>query len=396
MEKLGIQDLDLKGKKVLVRVDFNVPLDEKQNIIDDTRIRESLPTIRYIMQKGGKPILISHLGRPKGVDPRLSLFPVAVKLEELLEKKVIFVKDCVGPEVKKAVDNLRDEVLLLENLRFHPEEEKNAPNFARDLAGLADLFVNDAFGTVHRAHASTAGVNKYLTSAAGFLVQKEIQFLGKALANPERPFVAILGGAKISGKIEVITNLMEKVDKLLIGGGMVYNFLQAEGYSVGDSLLEENKIGLAKDILSRVKTKNIPLILPVDFVIADAFRADARTQVVSKGNIPVGWRGMDIGPRTVELFRQELKNAQTVVWNGPLGVFEFSPFSQGTNAIARVLADLTSRGVTTIIGGGDTAAAIVKAGLSDRVSHISTGGGASLEFLEGKVLPGIAALSDKC
>lgn len=396
MEKLGVQDLDLKGKKVLVRVDFNVPLDEKQNITDDTRIRESLPTIRYIMEKGGKPILISHLGRPKGVDPQLSLIPVAVKLKELLGKKVIFVKDCVGPEVKTAVDKVRDEVLLLENLRFHPEEEKNDPNFARELASLADIFVNDAFGTLHRAHASTAGVCKYLTSAAGFLVQKEVRFLRRAIENPKRPFVAILGGAKISGKIEVISNLMEKVDKLLIGGGMAYSFLQVEGYSVGDSLLEEDKIGLAKDILSRAKVKDIPLILPVDFVIADAFRADARTQVVPKGNIPGGWQGMDIGPRTVELFRQELKNSQTVVWNGPLGVFEFSPFSQGTNAIAQVLADLTSRGATTIIGGGDTAAAIVKTGLSDRMSHISTGGGASLEFLEGKVLPGIAALSNKC
>lgn len=395
LDKVGIQDLKLKGKRVLVRVDFNVPLDEKQNITDDTRIRESLPTIRYIIDKEGKPILISHLGRPKGVEPQFSLFPVASKLKELLGEEVIFVKDCIGPEVKKAAQAQKEEVLLLENLRFHPEEEKNEPRFAQELASLADVFVNDAFGTIHRAHASTVGVCKYLPSAAGFLVQKEIQSLGKLIQNPARPFVAILGGAKISGKIDVINNLMEKVDKLLIGGGMSYTFLRAEGFSVGDSILEEEKIDLAKNILSRAKTKKISFFLPIDHVIADDFRADAHRQIVPREKIPAGWQGMDIGPQTVSLYQQELKNARTVFWNGPLGVFEMPSFSEGTNAIAQVLANLTSQGVATIIGGGDTAAAIARAGLSHRMTHISTGGGASLEFLEGKALPGIVALSDK-
>jgi phosphoglycerate kinase len=397
MEKLTIDDLKLKDKKVLVRVDFNVPLDEKCEVTDDTRIVESLPTIKKILQDGGKAILMSHLGRPKGKDPKLSLAPVAKRLEKLLGKPVKFVSDCIGPEVEKAVSQLKSgECLLLENLRFYPEEEKNNPEFAKKLANLGEIYINDAFGTAHRAHASTEGVTKYFKQcAAGYLMQKELKYLGMALTNPKRPFVAILGGAKISGKIDVIENLLDKVDALLIGGGMAFTFYKGMSKEIGKSLLETDKIDLAKDILKKAEAKKVNFKLPEDFVVAPEAKEEAPSKIVDKNNIPQDWQGLDIGPKTLEQFTRELDKARTVVWNGPMGVFEVKKFAQGTVKIAEELARISAKGATTIVGGGDSAAAVTKAGLEKKLTHISTGGGASLEFLEGKTLPGVAALTDK-
>lgn len=398
MKKLTIDDLQLKGKRVLVRVDFNVPLDDKQHVTDDTRIVESLPTIKKILAEGGRAILMSHLGRPKGKPkPEFSLKPVAERLSQILSRDVKMAPDCVGPEVKKIVESLKDgECLLLENLRFHAEEEANDQAFAKELALLGDVFVNDAFGSAHRAHASTEGVTKFVSdSAAGYLMMKELEFLGQAVGEPKRPYVAILGGSKISGKIDVIQNLMKKVDALLVGGGMIFTFFKAEGMEIGDSLLEADKVDLARQILQEVKKRNVRFLLPVDCVVADKFDNAAASKVVGVKNVPAGWRGLDIGPETVKMFNEEIGKAKTVVWNGPMGVFEMDNFANGTNAIAGALADVTTRGAVTIVGGGDSAAAISKAGLQTKVSHVSTGGGASLEFLEGKILPGVAALSDK-
>ncbi len=391
MNKKTVKDLDVKGKKVLVRVDFNVPLDDQQNITDDRRIVSALPTIRYLLNHGAAVILMSHLGRPKGqVQPEYSLGPVATRLSELLTQPVRMVPDCVGPDVQAAVAAMNPgDVVLLENLRFHNEETKNEPEFARQLASLADLYVNDAFGTAHRAHASTEGVTHYLPAAAGFLMEKELDFLGKAVESPEHPFVAILGGAKISDKIGVIDNLLGKVDKLIIGGGMANTFLKAQGYAVADSLVEDDSLDSARTLLKQGQNK---LILPVDVVVADGFANDAQKQVVKIDAVPAGWRILDIGPDTVKLFSDLLTTAKTVVWNGPMGVFEFPEFAKGTFALAHTLANIQA---VTIIGGGDSAAAIEQAGLADRITHISTGGGASLEFLEGKTLPGVAALADR-
>ncbi len=397
MEKLTIDDLQLKDKRVLVRVDFNVPLDKKCEVTDDRRIVESLPTINKILQDGGKLILMSHLGRPKGRTQELSLLPVAKRLEKLLGKPVKFVNDCIGPEVEKAVSGLKSgECLLLENLRFYPEEEKNNPEFAKKLAGLGDIYINDAFGTAHRAHASTEGVTKYIQQcAAGYLMQKELKYLDMALSHPKRPFVAILGGAKISGKIDVIENLMNKVDALLIGGGMSFTFFKSMGKEIGKSLLEPDKIDMAKEILKQAKEKKVNLVLPVDVVVAAGATDDAATKIVGIDNIPPDMQGLDIGPKTLDIFSAELKKAKTVVWNGPMGVFEVKKFATGTIRVAEILAGITQNGATTIVGGGDSAAAVTQAGLEDKLTHISTGGGASLEFLEGKVLPGVAALTDK-
>jgi phosphoglycerate kinase len=398
MEKLIIDDLELEDKKVLVRVDFNVPLDEKKEVADDKRIKESLPTIKKILQDGGKAILMSHLGRPKGKKvPEMSLAPAAKRLEKLLGKPVKFVNDCIGPEVEKAVSELKSgECILLENLRFYPEEEKNDEEFAQKLASLGEVYVNDAFGTAHRAHASTEGVTKYFKQcAAGYLMQKELKYLGLALTNPQRPFVAILGGAKISGKIDVISNLMDKVDAILIGGAMAFTFYKALGKGIGKSLLEPDKINLAKDILKKAEEKKLNFKLPEDFVVAPEAKEDAPSKIVDKDNIPQDWQGSDIGPKTLEQFSKELNNAKTVVWNGPMGVFEVDKFAIGTMKIAQILAEITERGAVTIVGGGDSAAAVAKAGLEGKLTHISTGGGASLEFLEGKTLPGVAALTDK-
>jgi len=397
MEKLTIDDLQLRNKKVLVRVDFNVPLDKKCEVTDDRRIVESLPTINKILQDGGKLILMSHLGRPKGRTQELSLLPVAKRLERLLGKPVKFVNDCIGPEVEKAVSELKSgECLLLENLRFYPEEERNDPEFAKKLAGLGDIYINDAFGTAHRSHASTEGVTKYIKQcAAGYLMQKELKYLGMALSDPKRPFVAILGGAKISGKIDVIENLMNKVDAILIGGGMSFTFFKSKGKEIGKSLLEPDKIDLAKEILKQAKEKKVNFVLPVDVVVAAEASEDAVTQIVDIDSIAPDMQGLDIGPKTLAIFSAELKKAKTVVWNGPMGVFEIKKFANGTIKIAEILAGLTQGGATTIVGGGDSAAAVTQAGLEDKLTHISTGGGASLEFLEGKVLPGVAALTDK-
>ncbi|NLN26610.1 MAG: phosphoglycerate kinase [Firmicutes bacterium] len=388
-----LTDLDVKGKRVLVRVDFNVPLDEARHITDDTRIRAALPTIEHLLNEGAAVILMSHLGRPKGVDDALRLDPVATRLSELLGRPVKKVDDCVGPEVEAAARELGPgEVLLLENLRFYKEETANDPEFARRLASIADVYVNDAFGAAHRAHASTAGVADYLPAAAGLLLARELDVLGGALENPERPFVAILGGAKVSDKIGVITNLLTKVDALLIGGGMAYTFLKAKGYEVGKSLLDAERIELAKELMAEAEKRGVRLLLPVDVVIADDFSEDASTREVDVDSIPADWEALDIGPKTCQLFAEEVAKAKTIVWNGPMGVFEMAPFAHGTRAVAEALA--ASKG-TTIIGGGDSAAAVQQFGLAERMTHISTGGGASLEFLEGKVLPGVAALAPK-
>uniref|UniRef100_A0A7V3E7R0 Phosphoglycerate kinase n=1 Tax=Ignavibacterium album TaxID=591197 RepID=A0A7V3E7R0_9BACT len=397
MNKLTIDKVELKSKRVLVRVDFNVPLDENLNITDDTRIVESLPTIKKIIAEGGKAILMSHLGRPKGgPNPKYSLKPTAKRLGELLGKEVNLAPDCIGDEVKAMVNQMKDgDVLILENVRFHPEEEKNDPEFAKQLAELGDVYINDAFGSAHRAHASTEGVTKFIkVSAAGYLMQKELEYLGAAVSNPKRPYVAILGGAKISGKIDVINNLLDKVDTMIIGGGMAFTFFKAQGKEIGKSLLEEEKIQLAKEVLEKVKSTGVKFLLPVDVVVAAEFNNDSPASVVGVDAIPSDKMGLDIGPETIKLFRDEILKAKTVVWNGPMGVFEFDNFAKGTFAIAEALAEATSNGVVTVVGGGDSAAAIAKAGLKDKVSHVSTGGGASLEFLEGKILPGVAALND--
>lgn len=394
MNKVTVNDLEVSGKRVFVRVDFNVPVDSDQNITDDRRIVAALPTVNRLIERGAKVILASHFGRPKGKRVEsMSLRPVAVRLSELLGKPVKMLDDCVGPEVQQAIASMDNgDVVLLENLRFHSEEEANDPEFAKKLASLADAYVNDAFGTAHRAHASTEGMTRHLPSAAGFLVQKEIEVMGKALQNPERPFLAILGGAKVSTKIDVITNLLDKVDTLIIGGAMTYTFFKARGYEVGRSLLEIDKLDTAKDIERLAEEKGVKLLLPVDNVIADAFSADANTRVVTPGNIPEDWEGLDIGPKTIELFVQEIKKAGTIIWNGPVGAFEMAPFAEGTRAIASAIAESDA---VTIVGGGDSAAAVEQMGFADKMTHVSTGGGASLEFLEGKELPGIAALDDK-
>ena len=391
MAKLTIEDLDLAGKRVLMRVDFNVPL-KGGKITDDGRIKAALPSIEYVLKQGGKLILMSHLGRPDGkVVPELSMSPVAERLSNLLGEKVTKMQDCIGENVRNTVKRMkRGDIIVLENLRFHPEEEANDPEFAKQLAALGEVFVSDAFGTVHRAHASTAGVCKYLPSAAGFLIKKELEFLGKVLDNPARPLAAILGGAKVSDKIPVITNLLKLTDIMLIGGAMSYTFLKTQGKAVGASKVEDGQLEKAREILALAASRKVDFCLPVDHVVADDMKEDAATQVVT--DIPAGKKGLDIGPATVELYRRKLAGAKTIVWNGPMGVFEMKPFEAGTRAIAETLADSKA---LTVVGGGDSAAATEKYGLSSKMSHVSTGGGASLEFLEGKELQGIAALTDK-
>ena len=394
MNKKTVRDIDLKNKRVLVRCDFNVPMDENRNITDNRRIVAALPTIKYLLEQNCKIVLCSHLGRPKGeFKEEFSLKPVAKELSRLLGKDVIMANDVIGPDAKNKAENLKNgEIMLLENVRFHREETDNDPNFSKELASFGEVFVNDAFGTAHRAHASTEGVTKYLPAVSGFLIEKEVKFLGEALNNPERPFVAILGGAKVSDKIGVIDSLLEKVDTLMIGGGMAYTFFKAQGYEVGNSLCEPDKCDLALKLMEKAKEKNVKFMLPIDTKIGKEFKPDTESKTVGWKEIPEGWEGFDIGEKTIEMFKEELKNAKTVIWNGPLGLFEFDQFAIGTNEIAKDLATLNA---TTIIGGGDSAAAVEKAGLGDKMTHISTGGGASLEFLEGKKLPGIEALMDK-
>ena len=397
LNKKSVEDVAVAGKRVLVRCDFNVPLDADRNITDETRIDGALPTIQYLIRNNAKVILCSHMGKPKGEPkPELSLAPVAKKLSEKLGKEVIFAADdnVVGKNAKKAVAEMKDgDVVLLENTRYRAEETKNVDTFSEELASLADIFVNDAFGTAHRAHCSNVGVTKYLkTAVAGYLIQKEIEFLGNAVNNPERPFVAILGGSKVSSKISVINNLLEKVDTLIIGGGMAYTFIKALGGNVGNSLLEEDYLDYAKEMMDKAKAKGVSLLIPVDTVVAKEFSNDAEHKTVDRGQIEDGWEGLDIGEKTIKLYSDAIRSAKTVVWNGPMGVFEMPTFAKGTNAIAQVLAEIDA---VTIIGGGDSVAAVNQAGLGDKMTHISTGGGASLEFLEGKELPGIVALNDK-
>lgn len=394
MSKKTLRDVDVKDKRVLVRVDFNVPQDDALEITDDSRIVGALPTIEYLMSHGAKVVLCSHLGRPKGeFKAKYSLAPAAKRLSELLGKPVTMCKDVIGADADAVVAGLEaGEVCLLENLRFHKEEEKNEPQFAKKLAGYGEIYVNDAFGTAHRAHASTKGVAHYLPAVSGFLIEKELKFLGKALDDPERPFVAILGGAKVSDKIGVINNLLEKVDVLIIGGGMAYTFQKAMGGEVGKSLLEADKVDYAREMMEKAKKKGVKLLLPIDTLAADSFVNEAKSMVVKTGEIPADYQGLDIGPETTKLFTDAIRSAKTVVWNGPMGVFEFPNFAKGTQAVAQAMAD--SKG-TTIVGGGDSAAAVVQMGFGDKISHISTGGGASLEFLEGLILPGVAALNDK-
>lgn len=394
MNKKTVKDIDLKGKKVFVRCDFNVPMDENQNITDNTRIVAALPTIKYLLEQNCKIILASHLGRPKGeVKPEFSLKPVAKELSKQLGKEVIMANDVIGEDAMSKASNLKEgEIMLLENVRFHREETDNDPEFAKKLASMAETFVNDAFGTAHRAHASTTGIADYIPGVAGFLIEKELKFLGNAINNPERPFVAILGGAKVSDKIGVIDSLLDKVDTLMIGGGMAYTFFKAQGYNVGNSLCEVEKTGLALQAMEKAKAKGVKLLLPIDTKVGKEFKPDTESKTVAWTEIPDEWEGFDIGEKTIEMFKKELQNAKTVIWNGPLGLFEFEQFAIGTNEIAKTLAELDA---TTIIGGGDSAAAVTKAGLADKMTHISTGGGASLEFLEGKKLPGIECLQDK-
>ena len=394
LNKKTVEDIDVKGKRVIVRVDFNVPLDENLNITDDKRIVGALPTIKYLIDHGAKTILVSHLGRPKsGFEEKYSMKPVAKRLSELLGKEVIMAKDVIGEDAKAKAAALKEgEVLLLENVRFHKEETKNDPNFAKELASLAEIFVNDAFGTAHRAHASTAGLADYLPAVCGFLIKKEIEVMGKALSNPKRPFVAILGGAKVSDKIGVIENLLDKVDSLLIGGGMAYTFLKAKGYHIGNSICEDDKLDLARELMEKAEKKGVNLMLPIGSIVAKEFKNDTEYKYVPSDAMPDGWMGVDIGSLTIEKFAKEIKKAKTIVWNGPMGVFEFPNFAVGTKEIARAVAE---SGAISIVGGGDSAAAIEQLGFADKITHISTGGGASLEFLEGKVLPGIAVLMDK-
>lgn len=394
MNKKTVKDIDLKGKKVLVRCDFNVPMDENQNITDNTRIVAALPTIKYLLENNCAVILCSHLGRPKGeFKPEFSLKPVAEELAKLLGKEVIMAKDVIGEDAKtKAAELQNGEIMLLENVRFHKEETDNDAEFAKELASMAEIYVSDAFGAVHRAHASTAGVAKYLPAVAGFLIEKELKFLGNAVSNPERPFVAILGGAKVSDKIGVIDNLLEKVDTLIIGGGMAYTFLKAQGYEVGNSICELDKLDLAIELMKKAEEKGVKFMLPIDTRLGKTENPEGESKTVKCTEIPEGWEGFDIGEETIKLFEEELKKAKTVVWNGPLGLFEVSQYAVGTNCIAKALAEANC---TTIIGGGDSAAAVKKAGVEDKMTHISTGGGASLEFLEGKALPGIECLLDK-
>lgn len=394
MAKKTVRDIDVSGKRVLVRVDFNVPLDSEGNVTDDTRINAALPTIKFLAEKKAKVILMSHLGRPKGqVNEKYRMDPVAARLEQLLGASVRKVDDCIGEQVQQAVDSLTPgDVILLENVRFHHGEEKNEADFARQLAALGDILVNDAFGTAHRAHASNKGVTQFIPAVAGFLMEKEISMLSQVLSSPAKPFVAIIGGAKVSDKIGVIDNLLQKVNTLLIGGGMANTFLKANGLEIGKSLLEEDKVELAGQLIKKAKDQGVELVLPVDVVVAPEAKADASAKVVSVSEIPGDQMALDIGPQTVQDFSAQVKGAATVVWNGPIGVFEMEPFASGTVDVARALAD--SRAVT-VIGGGDSAAAVEKAGVADKITHISTGGGASLKFLEGKELPGVAALQDK-
>lgn len=396
MNKKTLKDYSYAGKKVLVRCDFNVPMDENRNITDDIRITSSLPTIKYLVEQGAKVILMSHLGRPKGeANPKYSLAPVAKRLRELLEKDVIFAQDnmVVSDNVRDMLKDMKNgDVALLENTRYRKEEEKNGEEFSKDLASLGELYVNDAFGTSHRAHASNVGVSTHLPSAVGFLVEKEISIMGKALEEPERPFLAILGGAKVSDKIGVIENLINKVDSIIVGGGMAFTFLKAQGYTIGTSLLEDDKIELAKSLLEKAKANNVSLLLPVDVVVAKEFKNDTEFKTVKIDSIPEDMMGLDIGEVSIKLFSDEIKNAKTIIWNGPMGVFEMDNFNKGTFAIANALVE---SGGITIIGGGDSASAVEKAGVADKVTHVSTGGGASLELLEGKVLPGIAAISER-
>lgn len=391
MNKKTVKDIDLKGKKVLVRCDFNVPMDENQNITDNTRIVAALPTIKYLLENDCAIILCSHLGRPKGeFKPEFSLKPVAKELNNLLGKEVIMANDVIGEDAKTKATNLEQgQILLLENVRFHKEETDNDSAFAQELASMAEVYVSDAFGSTHRAHASTAGVAEFLPAVSGFLIEKELKFLGNAISNPERPFVAILGGAKVSDKIGVIDSLLEKVDTLMIGGGMAYTFFKAQGYEVGNSICELDKLDLAKDLMKKAEEKGVKLMLPVDTKIGKEFKPDTESKTVAWTEIPEGWEGFDIGEETIKQYMEELQKAKTVVWNGPLGLFEFDQFAVGTNSIAKALAEIDA---TTIIGGGDSSAAVKKIGLEDKMTHISTGGGASLEFLEGKALPGIECL----
>ena len=394
MNKKTVKDIDLKGKKVFVRCDFNVPMDKEQNITDNTRIVAALPTIKYLLEQNCKIILASHLGRPKGeVKPEFSLKPVAKELSRLLGKEVIMANDVIGEDATSKAANLKEgEIMLIENVRFHREETDNDPEFAKKLASMAEIFVNDAFGAAHRAHASTAGIADYLPAVSGFLIEKELTVLGNAINNPERPFMAILGGAKVSDKIGVIDSLLDKVDTLMIGGGMAYTFFKAQGYNVGNSLCEVDKVDLALEAMEKAKQKGVKLLLPVDTKVGKEFKPDTESKTVAWTEIPDDWEGFDIGEKTIAMFKEELKNAKTVIWNGPLGLFEFDQFAIGTNEIAKALSELDA---TTIIGGGDSGAAVEKAGLADKMTHISTGGGASLEFLEGKKLPGIECLQDK-
>lgn len=396
LNKRTVKDLDVKGKKVLVRCDFNVPMDDNSNITDDRRIRSSLPTINYLIENNAKVILMSHLGRPKGeANPKFSLAPVAKRLSELLNREVLFAQDdnVVSDKVVKMVSSMKEgDIVLLENTRFRKEETKNGENFAKELASLGELYVNDAFGTCHRSHTSNVGVSKLLPSAVGFLVEKEITIMGNALENPERPFLAILGGAKVSDKIGVIDNLLNKVNSIIIGGGMAYTFLKAQGYEIGNSIVENDKLELAKELIKKAEEKGVNLMLPVDIVVAKEFKNDTEHKVVAIDSIPKDMMGMDVGIESIKAFTEEIKKAKTIVWNGPLGVFEMENFKKGTDAIAKAMAESDA---ITIVGGGDSASAVEKAGYSDSMTHISTGGGASLEFLEGKVLPGIAAIDDK-
>ena len=397
MNKLSIDSVNFKNKKVLVRVDFNIPLDENQNITNDIRIKSSLLTIKKLVDDGGKVILMSHLGRPKGERKQeFTLKPAAVRLGELLGKEVKLAPDCIGEDTEKLVNQMNPgDIILLENVRFHKEETENEPGFAKQLATLGEVYVNDAFGSAHRAHASTEGITKYVeTCAAGYLMQKELDYLGSALTEPKRPYCAILGGAKISGKIDVINNLLDKVDTLIVGGGMAFTFFKAQGKEIGKSLLEEEKLDLAGKLLSKLEDSKAKFLLPLDVVVAEEFSNDSPAETVSVDNIPSNKMGLDIGMETIKLFKNELMKSKTIVWNGPMGVFEMDNFAEGTVEIAKALADATSNGAITVIGGGDSAAAISKSGLEKQVSHVSTGGGASLEFLEGKALPGVAVLTD--